>query len=255
MANELTLNPQDNIVEGELSSEEQESLQLGEQIYEAENQLLAGKYQSAEELERGYLELQRRLSGGEEPQEEAPEVQEEDDTQYEEEESSGDLYDAIKASYEQGEWDPGLVEHIENLNPIDVMNLFLDKQGEVSTPQVTAEDVDGIRESVGGGDVYGQMIQWASGNLSEQEIAMYDTAMDRGDPLTMFFAAQALYARYQDAEGYDGELLTGTAPRSSSQGFRSQAEVLAAMSDPRYDKDPAYRADVAAKLEYSNIQF
>ena len=43
MANELTLNPQDNIVEGELSSEEQESLQLEEQIYEAENQLLAAK--------------------------------------------------------------------------------------------------------------------------------------------------------------------------------------------------------------------
>jgi hypothetical protein len=255
MANELTLNPQDNIVEGELSSEEQESLQLGEQIYEAENQLLAGKYESAEELERGYLELQRRLSGGEEPQEEAPEIQEEDDTQYEDEDPSEDLYEAIRDSYEKGEWDDQLVEFINKQNPIDVMNLMLERQGQSQAPTATEQDVAGIQESVGGQEEYGSMIQWASQNLSEQEINLYDAAMDRGDPLTMFFAAQALFARYQDGVGYDGELLTGKAPQSSAQGFRSQAEVLAAMSDPRYDKDPAYRADVAAKLEYSNIQF
>jgi hypothetical protein len=99
------------------------------------------------------------------------------------------------------------------------------------------------------------MIQWAGQNLSEQEVAMYDAVMDRGDPLAMFFAAQALNARYQDAVGYDGEMLTGSAPRNAGDSFRSQAELVAAMSDPRYDRDPAYRADVADKLERSNIQF
>jgi hypothetical protein len=71
----------------------------------------------------------------------------------------------------------------------------------------------------------------------------------------MFFAVQALNARYQDSIGYDGEMLTGQAPRNASDGFRSQAELVAAMSDPRYDKDPAYRSDVADKLERSNINF
>jgi hypothetical protein len=97
------------------------------------------------------------------------------------------------------------------------------------------------------------MIQWASQNLSEQEIGLYDAAMDRGDPLTMFFAAQALHSRYQDATGYDGEMLTGSAPRNTGDVFRSQAELIAAMSDPRYDKDPAYRQDIADKLAVSNI--
>jgi hypothetical protein len=64
-----------------------------------------------------------------------------------------------------------------------------------------------------------------------------------------------LNARYKDAEGYDGKLLTGNAPRTNADVFRSQAELVAAMSDPRYDKDPAYRADIADKLERSNIQF
>jgi len=104
-------------------------------------------------------------------------------------------------------------------------------------------------------DSYRNMIQWAGQNLSENEIAMYDAAMDKGDPLTMFFAAQALNARYQDAIGYDGEMLTGSAPRNTRDAFRSQAELVAAMSDPRYDKDPAYRQDIAEKLERSNIQF
>jgi hypothetical protein len=50
-------------------------------------------------------------------------------------------------------------------------------------------------------------------------------------------------------------MLTGKAPTSQVQGFRSQAELVRAMSDPRYDSDPAYRADVAAKLEISDLSF
>ena len=38
-------------------------------------------------------------------------------------------------------------------------------------------------------------------------------------------------------------------------GFRSQAELVEAMSDPRYETDPAYRADVIALLENSDIEF
>jgi hypothetical protein len=254
MANEITLNPSEQI-EGEFSAEELDSLAVGEKLAEQEQQLLAGKYQSAEELERGYLELQKRLSSPaeEEPQvEEAPEAEEEE----EEIEVDGDLFDAIMESYRTGEWDDNLVEEVGKMDPIDVANMFLTKQGEAQqTAVATEEDVTQIQDSVGGVDEYQNMLQWASGNLSEQEINLYDAAMDRGDPLTMFFAAQALNSRYQDAVGYDGEMLTGSAPRNTGDVFRSQAELVAAMSDPRYDKDPAYRMDISEKLERSNLQF
>ena len=252
MANEITLNPYEQ-VEGEFSAEELDSLRVGEEMAEAENQLLAGKYQSAEELERGYLELQKRLSGKEEPQEGTPEIQEEDDTQPEEEAPPDGLYEQLVESYREGKWDPELVEKVEGMNSIDVLNLMLENGSQRQAPVATQEDVAGIQESVGGPEEYGNMIQWASQNLSEQEISLYDAAIDRGDPLTMFFAAQALFSRYQDSVGYDGELLTGSAPQTTSQGFRSQAELIAAMSDPRYDKDPAYRQDIADKLAVSNI--
>ena len=250
MANEITLNPYQE-VEGELSAEELDSLEVGERLAEHESQLLAGKYKSAEELERGYLELQKRLSGNkEEPEETEPEPTEE----VEEDDTEVDLYDSIMESYRTGEWDPELVSKVENMSPVDVANMFLEK-GTTQTIQATADDVTQIQESIGGTEEYQSMIQWASQNLSEQEIGMYDTVMDRGDPLAMFFAVQALNARYQDAVGYDGEMLTGSAPRNTSDAFRSQAELVAAMSDPRYDKDPAYRADVADKLERSNLSF
>lgn len=252
MANEITLNPSQE-VEGELSAEELDSLEVGERLAEHENQLLAGKYKSAEELERGYLELQKRLSGNKEDVEEAPEAESTEEA--EEDDTEVDLYDSIMESYRTGEWDPELVNKVENMSPVDVANMFLEKGTPQQTPQATQQDVEQIQESIGGSEEYQSMIQWASQNLSEQEIGMYDAVMDRGDPLAMFFAVQALNARYQDSVGYDGEMLTGNAPRNTSDSFRSQAELVAAMSDPRYDKDPAYRADVADKLERSNLQF
>jgi len=255
MANEITLNPSEQ-VEGEFSAEELDSLAVGEKLAEHEQQLLAGKYQSAEELERGYLELQKRLSSQSNDDTPTEQATEEPEEQEQSEEVDADLFDTIMESYRTGEWDESIVDTVSKMDPIDVANMFLEKQGEVQQGELaTQEDIDQIQESVGGMDSYRNMIQWAGQNLSENEIAMYDAAMDKGDPLTMFFAAQALNARYQDAIGYDGEMLTGSAPRNTRDAFRSQAELVAAMSDPRYDKDPAYRQDIAEKLERSNLQF
>jgi len=255
MANEITLNPNEQ-VEGEFSAEELDSLAVGERLAEHEQQLLAGKYKSAEELERGYLELQKRLSSSsndDTPTEQATEEPVEEEA---EDEVDADLFDAIMESYRTGEWDESIVEEVSKMDPIDVANMFLEKQGEVQQgPVATQEDIADIQESVGGLNEYRSMIQWASQNLTDNEITMYDRVMDRGDPYAMFFAAQALNARYQDAIGYDGEMLTGSAPRNTADVFRSQAELVAAMSDPRYDKDPAYRQDIADKLERSNLQF
>ena len=50
-------------------------------------------------------------------------------------------------------------------------------------------------------------------------------------------------------------MLSGKAPRTSGDVYRSQQEVVKAMSDPQYDNDPAYRQDVMQKLARSNVQF
>ena len=78
---------------------------------------------------------------------------------------------------------------------------------------------------------------------------MFDAVMDQGNPLAAFFAVRSLAYRYNDAKGYDGKMVTGRAPRSDGDQFQSQAEVVEAMSDPRYDRDPAFRQKVMKKLE------
>ena len=50
-------------------------------------------------------------------------------------------------------------------------------------------------------------------------------------------------------------MLTGKGAPTKADVFRSQAEVVRAMQDPRYDSDPAYRNDVMMKLERSDIEF
>ena len=63
----------------EFSAEELDSLQVGEQLAQAEEQKLAGKYESAEELERAYIELQQKFGErGQEEQVEEEEYQEEE---------------------------------------------------------------------------------------------------------------------------------------------------------------------------------
>ena len=54
--------------------------------------------------------------------------------------------------------------------------------------------------------------------------------------------------------GQDGNLLQGK-PAATEATFRSQAELIQAMNDPRYESDPAYRQDVLEKLDRSDLNF
>ena len=45
----------------DLTPDEQESLKIGEEMQQEQEQLLAGKYTNTEDLEKAYLELQQKL--------------------------------------------------------------------------------------------------------------------------------------------------------------------------------------------------
>ena len=117
------------------------------------------------------------------------------------------------------------------------------------------EQADILMDMVGGEKAYQSMLAWAGDNFSQEEIEMYDGVMGSGNPNAIYYAVQALQARYNDAVGSDGQLLTGRGAQDTDDSFKSQAELVAAMSDPRYDRDPAYRNDVMRRLENSDVQF
>ena len=120
---------------------------------------------------------------------------------------------------------------------------------------LTEAQAEYLMDMVGGDKAYKSMIDWAGQNFSKEEISMYDGVMGSGDSNAIFFAVQALQARYNDNVGSDGQLLTGRGTQSTDNSFKSQAELVAAMSDPRYDRDPAYRQDLMRRLENSDVEF
>ena len=74
-------------------------------------------------------------------------------------------------------------------------------------------------DMVGGEKAYRSMIDWAGQNFSKDEIAMYDNVMGSGDANAIFFAVQALQARYADNVGSDGNLLTGRGAENTDDSF------------------------------------
>ena len=127
---------------------------------------------------------------------------------------------------------------------------------EDNSPETLTEDqAQQLQNMVGGAQAYNDMLVWAGQNLSKEDCDLFDSVVGKGDPNSCLFAIQALNAKYQEAVGNDGRLLTGQGAVDKQDVFRSQQEVVQAMSDPRYEKDPAFRNDVYAKLERSNIAY
>ena len=259
MAETLTMEPNvEKTSIDNLSAEEQDSLQVGEQMQEAQDNLLAGKYKNAEELEKGYLELQQKLNSKEEP------AQEEQEEQAEEEaEVQSTILDQLwdEATSEKGEFTQETLDELGKMNVEDLAQMHLEYRNSVQNQQPEGKDfseadIKELKGIVGGEQNYANMIDWAQKSLNEQEVKMFDAVMERGDPLAAFFAVRSLAYAYNDAVGYDGNMVQGKAPRQSNDQFRSQQEVVRAMADPRYDDDPAYRREIMDKLERSpNVNF
>lgn len=237
---------------GELSAEEQDSLAVGEQMEQEQEQLLAGKYKNAEELESAYIELQKKLgSSDDKPAEEA----ESEDAPEENVSLLDELWEQSQSEYKEE-----TLEKLRGMDPTELANMYLDYRNQVNQQpnqprEMPTETVNQLKNIVGGEANYANMTEWAASNMSKQEIQMFDHVMDSGDPTAAFFAINSLAQRYQDAVGFDGKMLTGKASSNTKPGFKSQAEMIEAMQDPRYDRDPAYRQEVMRKLESSDVDF
>jgi len=254
MAETLTMEPnvEKTSIEN-LSEDEQNSLEVGEKMQEAQDNLLAGKYKNAEELEKGYLELQQKLSSNQPAEKAEPEQTEES--------AEPSILDRIwEESTSQEEFSPELTEEISKMSSTELANMYLDyrqaNEGAEPARDFSQEEIQQLQGVVGGQENYTNMIDWAQKSLNETEVNMFDAVMAKGDPLAAFFAVRSLAYAYNDAVGYDGNVVQGKAPKQNTDQFRSQQELITAMSDPRYENDPAYRQDVMDKLTRSpNVNF
>ena len=264
MAETLTMN--DSPDSGELTAEEQDSLQVGEELVAQQEQLLAGKYKNAEDLEQAYLSLQKKLGQEEETD------YEESDEGYEEEEGSDEevsedapavslINEASEEYYaNDGQLSEETISKFSEMSSQDLVNAYLEIQANnPQAPQQSVElseaQVNSVQNSAGGEANYNRIVQWAASNLPDNQIDAFDSVVDSGNPAAINIAFQGLQSQYNEANGYEGRMLQGKPASSSGDIYRSQAELVAAMGDPRYETDPAYRADVISKLEQSDLNF
>ena len=237
-----------------LNEDEQDSLEVGERMEAEQEQLLAGKYKDPKDLETAYKELEKKLGEKSEPN--SPKEEPKNEHKDEGPKEYDNLLDQLWDEGTNSKLTPETFEKLKGMDPIEVAKMAMQQRqkGPVSR-DFTDNDVKQIHGLVGGADNYKQMMGWATQNLSDQEVNMYDAVMDKGDPISAYFAVQAMALRMQDSVGKDGQLVRGKAPKQTSDVFNSQAEMVKAMEDPRYNDDPAYREAILQKLERSNINF
>ena len=266
MAETMTYDPGTDTVttEDTLTAEEQESLVVGEEMEAQQEQLLAGKYKNAEDLEKAYIELQSKL-GSEETKTEEEDVETEASTDQEPEPNDwGETGKVVQAAsdeyYETGKLSEATMAEFAKMSTQDLVNTYVamtnaNPQQQQEVADLSEGDINSIKNSVGGDSEYSNLVQWASENLDQGSVQAFDSLIDSGNAGAIQLAVNGLKAQYESANGYEGRMFSGKPPVSSGEVFRSQPELVAAMSDPRYDNDPAYRQDIIEKLDRSDLAF
>ncbi len=240
----------------ELTEDEQNSLEVADKLGKEENELLAGKYRNAEELESAYLELQKKLGSSDEETETTTTEETEEDWS----DGAQVIADASKEYFDnEGKLSAETMQKFTEMSSTDLVNAYMEIQKNAPAPQEAAADLtdaemNSVYNSAGGEKEYQRLVGWAAENLAENKLDAFNSIVNQGDATAIQIAVAGLRSEYEGQEGYEGRMLQGKGARTTD-AFRSQAEVVAAMSDPRYERDEAYRQDVYDKLERSNVAF
>ena len=247
-----------------LTPEEQDSLAVGEKLQEQQEGLLAGKYKSAEELEKAYVELQKKLGDKKEEKPEESSAKEETEEKPQLSDGATLITDASKEYFDNGnKLSPETLAKFSSLSSQDLIKAYMEvsqtpefQQQQAAPPaDITDSQINQIKNAAGGEKAYANIVNWAKNSLPEDQINAFDEVVNTGSVQAIQLAVSGLKAEYDYANGVEGRMVTGKTAPNNGDVFRSQAELVRAMNDSRYDSDPAYRQDVIEKLDRSDLEF
>ena len=221
---------------------------------------LPEKFNSVEDLAKSYSELEKKLGGQSkeaiDPVSKATQKTEafKSDGKLEIAEQAVadaglDMSSLQKEYSEKGELD---VKSYEALEKVGISKQYVDNYI-AGQEAIANQQANEIKQTVGGDDVYQDMVDWASKNMTDGEKQAYNKAVNSGDMDTVKLAVNALKGQFERANGIEPTLVTGKAQPTAEQGFESWAQVTEAMSNPKYAKDIAYQNEVKNKLANSNL--
>ena len=234
-----------------------------------ENGLILGKFKSVEDLAASYKELEGKL--GQVTEEDQPPAEKEteatDSTEFNAEEFYGD---GLASVLEEVGIDPQEIsnrfQESGEINEDDyaklgeagfskqVIDTYLDGlRGGGTSEDIATAQIQGIKDSIGGDENYSKMVSWAIENLPADEVKEFNNLTETANATAIKFAVQGLYSQYNNAMGVEPSLVSGKASSNGPTPFRSTAEVVTAMSDPRYGKDVTYTEDVQRRLGGSDV--
>ena len=272
-----TFDPSTNEVSVEQKTAEAAALEKGQELADAnaedklrqfektesENELIGGKFRTQEDLLKAYQELQTKLGSnetteeGEEATAEADETPTDEAAEEEEpvDETVDYMFELNKEFEEKGQLSEEAIDKLSAMDTKDLIASYMKYQAK-SSEQARAglqnqEAINAIKNSVGGDEAYGEMINWAAQNLPPEEINDYNSITNSGNPTAIKFAVESLANRYRNSEGYEAPLVTGRKADSSVKPYRSQAELARDIGNPLYSTDPAFRQDVEDRLARS----
>ena len=255
--------PQTETMSDSLTADEQENLAVGEKLVAEQEGLLAGKYKDAQELEKAYVELQKKLGSQDEPQEDVEQTSATEET---EETSLSDGASLISSANDEyyandGKLSEDTLEKFSSMSSKELVEAYLEVQNtdgfknKAEVADLSDSDINEVKNYAGGEAQYDNLIAWANTNLDAKSQEAFDSIVNSGSVDAIKIAVSGLKSQYENANGFEGKMYTGKAPKGNTDTFRSQAELVQAMSDKRYDRDPAYRQDVIEKLDRSNLDF
>ena len=267
----------DPSVAQEQAERDAKNLAIGEDLIQKQDKMLAGKYKSAEDLEAAYLELQKKLGDAPATEEAEPETEyqlytDDGNVNYD---TANELYgEQLGNLFKSNDIDPfEMSKHFEEnngtlsddmysklatagLNREIVDNYLAGVKGELGIqseqPVLSDAEVNDLKNIAGGERGYNQLMDWAGNNLTAQDAKSYDDVLANGNKAAISFAIKALMGQYEDANVRDSNIVTGK--QSSTENYRSMAEVVRDMNKPEYRTDEAFRDDVIRKLAQSNLK-
>ncbi len=218
---------------------------------------LPEKFASVEAMAQAYTALEQKMGQPEEQDAPAePSVPETEDTASNNANEAAEVLDNVGLDFdvfqqeytENGELSPDAYQALEEAGfPRSLVETYIQGQEALASSATNS-----MYEIAGGQEGYSQMMEWAAGNLAPSEIEAYNATVDTGDEGITRLAVQGLVARYRSEVGTEPNLVEGTTGAISGGRFESAAEVTAAMRDPRYRNDPAYRQRVAQMMARSS---
>tara|TARA_R100001510_G_C7608484_1_gene172794 strand:+ start:303 stop:1019 length:717 start_codon:yes stop_codon:yes gene_type:complete len=202
---------------------------------------LPEKFNTAEDMASAYAELEKKMSSGQ---------PEEQPTQEQVEQATGLSLDPYYNEYaENGTLSDDSYQKLEasGLNR-ELVDSYI--QGQQALADAT---VQSIYQAAGGQEKYTALTDWASKNLSDAEQENFNEIMEKGSVEAATFAVKGLRAQYDAQFGIQPSLMQGQNANQNSDVFRSTAEVIQAINDPKYQNDTHYRSTVEAKIKRSNV--